>query len=203
MIVETMLCFQDQARAGREGTCASRQPPHCRGAEVGCLPLAVFASSLCSLTSHLSKSRSLTWHLSKSRSLTSHLSKSRSLTSHLSKSRSMSVSLCTASSHPILEKKYLWRFLFLFPLWFRLVYTVFLCDDSTGYEAYSFTTDAFGVFNVRTNLGACRTYMRKGVRAQTNLHKSWLVGTEKTICCSLCLTRGSNQGGQRMRLTSP
>ena len=34
---------------------------------------------------------------------------------------------------------------------------VFLCSHTTGCEAYSFATDRYGIFNVRTNLGACRT----------------------------------------------
>ena len=41
---------------------------------------------------------------------------------------------------------------------FHLVYTVFLCDHATGCEAYSFTTDGYGIFNAPTNLGACRTH---------------------------------------------
>ena len=35
---------------------------------------------------------------------------------------------------------------------------VFLCFYTSGCEVYSFTTDRFGIFNVRTNLGACRTH---------------------------------------------
>ena len=32
------------------------------------------------------------------------------------------------------------------------------CDYTTGCEAYSFTTDGYEIFNVRTNLGACSTH---------------------------------------------
>ena len=38
------------------------------------------------------------------------------------------------------------------------MYAVFLCDHTTGREAYSITTDGYGVFNVRTTFGACRTH---------------------------------------------
>ena len=37
------------------------------------------------------------------------------------------------------------------------IHAVFPCFHSTGYEAYSFTTDGYEIFNVRTNVGACRT----------------------------------------------
>ena len=39
-----------------------------------------------------------------------------------------------------------------------LVFAVFLDDYTTGCEAYSFTTDGYGIFNVRKNVGACRTH---------------------------------------------
>ena len=29
---------------------------------------------------------------------------------------------------------------------------------ATGCDAYYFTTDGYGIFNVRTNVGACRTH---------------------------------------------
>ena len=58
------------------------------------------------------------------------------------------------------------------------VYAVFLCDHTTGCEAYSFTTDGYGIFNMRTNLGAYSTH-EGGDQAQTSLQKSWLGGTEK------------------------
>ena len=40
----------------------------------------------------------------------------------------------------------------------NLVCAVFLCDNTTGSEAYSFTTDGYGTFNVRTNVDAYRTH---------------------------------------------
>ena len=42
--------------------------------------------------------------------------------------------------------------------WFNLAYAVFLCDYTTSCEAYSFTTDEYGIFNVCTNVGACHTH---------------------------------------------
>ena len=38
------------------------------------------------------------------------------------------------------------------------VYAVLLCDHTTSCEAYSFTTDGYGIFNVRTILGAYHTH---------------------------------------------
>ena len=35
---------------------------------------------------------------------------------------------------------------------------VFLCFHSTGFEAYSFMTNRYRIFNVRTNLDACLTH---------------------------------------------
>ena len=61
---------------------------------------------------------------------------------------------------------------------YSLAYAVFWCDHTTGCDAYFlfiFTTDGYGSFNVRRNLGACRT-QRGGWgwrgQAQTSLHKS-------------------------------
>ena len=46
--------------------------------------------------------------------------------------------------------------------WFNLVsslvYAVFLCGHTTGCEAYFCTTDGYGILNLRTNVGACRTH---------------------------------------------
>ena len=38
------------------------------------------------------------------------------------------------------------------------MYAVFSYFQTTGSEAYSFTTDGYGIFNVRTTVGACRTH---------------------------------------------
>ena len=53
----------------------------------------------------------------------------------------------------------------------------------------SFTTDGYGIFNVRTNL-----VHTKGPQAQISLHKSCLKGTYRKNCSSPCPTRGSNPG---------
>ena len=41
---------------------------------------------------------------------------------------------------------------------FNLAHAVFLCDHTSSCEAYSFTTDGYGIFNMRKNLGACRAH---------------------------------------------
>ena len=52
----------------------------------------------------------------------------------------------------------------------NLVYAVFLCDHTTDYEAYSFTTDEYGIFNVRTQLiWVHAVYTLKGGQTQTSL----------------------------------
>ena len=38
------------------------------------------------------------------------------------------------------------------------MYAIFFGDHTTGIEAYSFTTDGYEIFNVRTHLGARRTH---------------------------------------------
>ena len=45
----------------------------------------------------------------------------------------------------------------------------FSCFHTTVCEAYSFATDGYWIFNVRTHLGACRTH-------------EWRSGTSKSIC---------------------
>ena len=42
------------------------------------------------------------------------------------------------------------------------VYAVLLCDHTNGCEAYSFTTDGYGIFIVRTHFCLCRTHERGG-----------------------------------------
>ena len=41
---------------------------------------------------------------------------------------------------------------------FSLLCAEVSCLHTTGTEAYSFTTDGYGIFNVRANMGACRTH---------------------------------------------
>ena len=40
----------------------------------------------------------------------------------------------------------------------NLMSAVFVCEYTTGGDAYSFTTVGYGIFNVRTHLGVCRTH---------------------------------------------
>ena len=48
---------------------------------------------------------------------------------------------------------------------FKLVQAVFLCNQINGYAAYFFTTDGYGIFNLRATLGGVRL-------KQVSLHKS-------------------------------
>ena len=45
-----------------------------------------------------------------------------------------------------------------YPDLFYFLCAVFSYFHTTGCEAYSFTTDGYGNFNMRTNVGACRTH---------------------------------------------
>ena len=60
----------------------------------------------------------------------------------------------------------------------RPLCAVVSCCHTTGCKAYTFTTDGYGSFNVRT---------------QTNMHKNWFGGTE-TNWLSPCPASGSNLG---------
>ena len=69
-------------------------------------------------------------------------------------------------------------FCFVFLCFFVYFCAVFSCFHATDCEAHSFTNDGYGIFNVRTNVGACRTHVE--AQAQTSLQKSLLSGgTEK------------------------
>ena len=70
-----------------------------------------------------------------------------------------------------------------------LVHAVFLCDPTTGCEAFSFTTDGYGIFNVCTNLGVCRTH-----KGGSGTNKSAQQLTRRDRKNSPCPTRGSNPG---------
>ena len=58
---------------------------------------------------------------------------------------------------------------FFFPLC-----AVFSCFHTTSCEAYSFIIDGFGIFNMRTNLGTCRTH-------------EWGSGTNKSESVCVCV----------------
>ena len=77
---------------------------------------------------------------------------------------------------------------FVFPLC-----AVCSCFHTTGCQAYSFTTDGYGIFNVCTNLGAWSTCIRKGGQTQRSMHKGWLGATQNSGI-SPCPARGSNPG---------
>ena len=60
-----------------------------------------------------------------------------------------------------------------------------LCFHTT----YSFTTDGYGIFNVRINVDFCRKYTRMGVR-----HKHACTRVDRKTCLSPSPARGSNIG---------
>ena len=72
-----------------------------------------------------------------------------------------------------------------YPAFSLSLYAVFSCFYTTGFVAYSFTTDRYGIFNVRTNLSVCRTY--KSAQEMTGER-----GDRTTVLT--CPTRGSNPG---------
>ena len=75
-----------------------------------------------------------------------------------------------------------WRYL-LFSLC-----AMFSCFHTTGCEAYSFTTNGYGIFN---KFG-CMPYTSMGVRHKQVCTRDDLEGQKN--CCSPCPTRGSNPG---------
>ena len=73
---------------------------------------------------------------------------------------------------------------------------VFSCFYSTGCEAYSFTTDEYGIFTMCTNVGVCSTH-EKGSSPNKSAQELTWDGQKKNLCSSphpspLC--RGSNPG---------
>ena len=64
------------------------------------------------------------------------------------------------------------------------------CFHTTRCEAYSFTTDGYGIFNMRTSLGVCRTY-EGGSGTNKSAQEGWHRGTQKLF---LIPARGSNWG---------
>ena len=64
-------------------------------------------------------------------------------------------------------------FLILFPLpplvQFFPVYAVFLCRHTADCEAYSFRTDSYGIFNVRTHSGQCVPAVHTKRKSGTNM----------------------------------
>ena len=66
------------------------------------------------------------------------------------------------------------------------MYAECLCDHTTGCGASSFTTDGYGIFNVR-NLGACRT------------HEGVTYGTHQTVVYSTLVVIFLKQNSYRRR----
>ena len=57
---------------------------------------------------------------------------------------------------------------------------VFSCFYSTGCEAYSFTTDEYGMFTMRTNVGVCSTH-EKGSGPNKSAQELTWDGQKKTL----------------------
>ena len=66
-----------------------------------------------------------------------------------------------------------------------LLCAVCSCFHTTDCDAYSFTTDGYGIFNVRTHLGACRTHEQGS-------------GTSKSQC-----TRVDSEGPNKKSVSNP
>ena len=74
---------------------------------------------------------------------------------------------------------------------FYLVYAIFLCDNTTGCEAYSFfTTDGCGIFIVCRNVGV--SYTQWGVRHKQICTRIDSGGQKNSA--SPCPAKGSNPG---------
>ena len=72
---------------------------------------------------------------------------------------------------------------------------VFSCFYTTDFEACSFTTNGYGIFNVHTNLEACRTHEGGGGGGgggASGTNKSANVLTRRDSCPAPCPARGSN-----------
>ena len=66
---------------------------------------------------------------------------------------------------------------------------------TTGCEAYSFTTDGYGIINMRIHVGACRTHAA-GSGTKTSA-QDLTRGDRNNTCTSPCPARGSNPGPSR------
>ena len=77
-------------------------------------------------------------------------------------------------------------------LWGFFLCEVFSCFHTTGYDAYSFTTDGYGIFNVRTDVGACRTH-EDG--SGTNKSEQELIGRTETTTVALPAPPGDRNPG--------
>ena len=71
-------------------------------------------------------------------------------------------------------------------VWWPYFFFCVQCFDTTGCDAYSFTTDGYGIFNMRKNVGACQTH-----EGGSGTNKSAQELTQFS-CPSPCPIRGSN-----------
>ena len=69
---------------------------------------------------------------------------------------------------------------------------MFSCFHATGCEAYYFTTDGYGIFNVRTLLGACHTHEGG---SGTNRSTQELTRRDRKTVAHPAPARGSNPPG--------
>ena len=68
---------------------------------------------------------------------------------------------------------------------------------------YSFTTYGYGIFNVRTSLGACSTHERRGWRGDRHKQVCTRVDSEgQKNCASPCPARGLNPGSSYLNFDS-
>ena len=83
------------------------------------------------------------------------------------------------------EDPFVWRYqVFVF------LCAMFLWFHTTNCEEYSFTTDGYEIFNMRTHLGACRTHEGG---SGTNKSAQELIRRDRKKTCPLpCPARGSN-----------
>ena len=72
------------------------------------------------------------------------------------------------------------------------VCTVFLCEHTTRCEAYSFTADGYGIFNLRTHSGACCTH--EGGSGTNKSAQELTRRDRKTVSHPAPGARGSNPG---------
>ena len=75
---------------------------------------------------------------------------------------------------------------------FFFLCAVFSSFHTIGCEAYSFTTDGYGIFKVRTHLFRCVPYTRRGVRDKQGCTR--VDSQRQKSCLSPCPTSGSNTG---------
>ena len=78
------------------------------------------------------------------------------------------------------------------------------CSHTTGCDAYSFTADGYGIFNVRTNVGACGTHEGRWGEGVRHKEVCTSVNSEgQKHCPSPCRSaRGLNPGSSDLKSDS-